>query len=301
MIRVGAAPISWGASEVPDWGVNLPWELVLDQMHDAGYAGTELGPPDYLPVETSLLRNALDTRGLALASAFVTIRFSEPEHVEADLAAANRTGRLLVDFGATCMVVADAGNDWRFQRAGAIQSEDGLGDSQWNAMRDALHRLARDAASLGLRLAFHSHAGTFVETRAELDRLAGMTDVGEVGLCLDTGHLAFGGADPVDVAKTYASRITHLHLKDVKSQPLREVRAQHLGFREAVTRGVFCEIGDGEVDFPAVRASLQAAHYDGWLIVEQDVRIPAADSATVVRLQQRANDNRENVRELFGV
>lgn len=299
MIKVGAAPISWGACEVPDWGVVLPWELVLAQMREAGYEGTELGPPDYLPAQPDRLGDALRRFGLALASAFVTIRFSEPAHVEADLRAAEVTAVLLKSLGASGMVVADAGNERRLQIAGDVRPEDGLSDAQWDALASSLHDLASRVAPLGMALAFHSHVGTYVETREELDRLVAVTDPEEVGLCLDTGHLAFGGADPVDVARSYASRIRHVHLKDVKNAPLHEVRAEHSGFREAVSRGVFAELGQGDVDLRAVRDSLQGAGYDGWIVVEQDVRLPSAHGAEAALLD-RAKRNRAAVRELFG-
>jgi len=300
MMKVGAAPISWGACEVPGWGALLPWELVLDQMRDAGYEGTELGPPGYLPVDASLLSTALERRQLAMASAFVALRFSEPAHIEEDLRLAESTGALLSALGATTMIVADAGNEDRLMLAGDVGSSGGLSDAQWIAMAATLKHVAAVARKQGLRLAFHSHAGTYVETREELDRLCAMTNPEDVGLCLDTGHLAFGGADPVDVAHAYASRITYLHLKDVNKQALQRVRAEHAGFREAVTQQVFTIIGEGDVDFDAVRGSLHDAGYAGWLIVEQDARLPRAEGAPE-ELRIRAQRNRDAVRRMFGV
>lgn len=299
-MRVGAAPISWGACEVPGWGVVLPTELVLRQMREAGYEGTELGPPNYLPTGPTELNDALRAHGLALASAFVTIRFGEPEHVEGDLRAAEGTAALLASLGASCMVLADAGNERRLQIAGDVRPEDGLSDGQWDVLARSLHDLASRVAPRGVALTFHSHVGTYVETAEELDRLCSMTPPGDVGLCLDTGHLAFAGADPVEVARAYASRIRHVHVKDVKEAPLREVRAAHLGFREAVSRGVFAELGRGDVDLRAVRDSLLDAGYDGWIVVEQDVRLPSAHGQEAALLE-RAARNRAAVRELFGV
>lgn len=298
MARVGAAPISWGACEIPGWGNVLPWSLVLDQMRDAGYLGSELGPPDYLPADSSKLSAALQSRGLTLAAAFLTLRFSEPEQIAADLTAAEATAALLHDLGADRIVVADAGNERRLMLAGDVTPADGLTDDQWRTLADTLARFADTAAARALHVAFHPHVGSYVETRAEIERLCAMTDPAAIGLCLDTGHLAFGGSDPLEVARTYASRINHVHVKDVVTATLKQVRHEHAGFREAVRRGVFTELGRGDLDLGALRGCLADAAYDGWYIVEQDVRL-AAD-ADLADLLARARRNRDAVRALFG-
>jgi inosose dehydratase len=119
--------------------------------------------------------------------------------------------------------------------------------------------------------AFHHHAGTLVETPAEIDRLCASTDPSLIGLCLDTGHYMYGGGDPVDAVTKYGSRIRHLHLKDVQREVLQSVRDDGVGFLDAVRRGVFCELGEGAVDVPAITQELMSRGYRGWALVEQDV------------------------------
>jgi inosose dehydratase len=156
--------------------------------------------------------------------------------------------------------------------AGRVNEErDGMSNRQWDGAVDILTRIARACNELGLVTAFHHHAGTLVETPAEIERLCASTDPSLIGLCLDTGHYIYGGGDPVDAVMKYRSRIVHLHLKDVQPEVLQAVREGGVDFLDAVRRGVFCELGEGALDVPAIAQGLKACGYKGWALVEQDV------------------------------
>ena len=270
-IKVGNAPVSWGIMEVAGWSNQKPHPELLDEMARAGYAGTELGPYDYFPTEAGQLRQELSARGLELVTAFVPIPLANPEAHEAGFQEAVRTARLLAAAGARLILLADAMDESRIAVAGRVDAErDGMSDAQWEGAAEVLMRTAVACRGLGLATAFHHHAGTFIETPDEIARLCELTPPDLVGLCLDTGHYFYGGGDPAAAVRQYGSRIRHLHLKDVRRPVLEQVREGRVGFLDAVRRGVFCELGEGAIDFPQVIAGLTAQGYSGWAIVEQD-------------------------------
>jgi inosose dehydratase len=269
-MRIATAPVSWGIFEIEGFGAQRPYFEVLEEMSRAGYEGTELGPYGYLPTDPQLLRRELAERHLELVTAFVPISLSEPEHFERGLSDVLRVADLLRALDVRLLVLADALSPRRMAIAGRVTPEDGLTESQWEAAAAFLHRAASACRARGLRIAFHHHAGTFVETPWEVERLLAMTDPEEIGLCLDTGHLVYGGGDPIRAVRTYGPRIWHVHAKDVNPKILDRVRREPLTFPEAVQEGVFCPLGDGVVDFPTLIRELRAQGYQGWIVVEQD-------------------------------
>ncbi|MBZ5582922.1 MAG: sugar phosphate isomerase/epimerase [Acidobacteriia bacterium] len=265
-IRIATAPVSWGVMEVEGWSGRKGYGEVLDEMAQAGYAGTELGPYGFLPSDPAELERELESRGLALLGAFVPLPLARPERHQQSLLEAMLVARLLADRGAPFLVLADEMNEGRMAVAGSAQT--GMNDAQWNCAVDLLNRASAAAREMGLRPVFHHHAGTYVETPAEVERLLHSTGI---DLCLDTGHYYYGGGDPVACAHVHAGRIGHLHLKDVRPDVLAEVRRRKIPYLEAVRRGVFCELGEGGVDIPGVVRELEAAGFDGWGVFEQDV------------------------------
>jgi inosose dehydratase len=272
-IRIGTAPVSWGIMEVKTaWGRNQTFDSVLDEMVSAGYNGTELGPWGFLPTSPKELMAELSPRKLDLIGAFVPIALAQPELHQAGLESAVTTARLLAECGAPFVVLADAMSERRMGIAGRVLEEkDGLNDRQWAAAAKLLEEVAAEANTLGVRAVFHHHAGTYVETPLEIERLLSSTDPSLLGLCLDTGHYFYGGGDPTEAAKQYAARIWHVHLKDVRGNVLDCARKDKTGFLDAVGRGVFCPLGKGTVDIAGVIGALQARGYNGWVVFEQDV------------------------------
>ena len=297
-IKVGSAPVSWGIMEVEGWGDQTPFGQVLDEIAEAGYEGTELGPYGYLPTEPRRLKAELSARRLQLISAFVPIPLSEPERHETGFQETMKVAELLAASGVRLIVLADAMSQARMAVAGRVdENRDGLTDRQWEAAAKILQRTAAACQERGLQVSFHHHAGTYVETPKEVELLFTLTDPKLVGLCLDTGHYFYGGGDPVDLVRKYGSRICHLHFKDVRSTVLEAVRREGLGFLEAVRRGVFSELGEGAVNLARVIQELQAYGYDGWGVVEQDVD----SSQPNIRPLESARRSRQYLRKVVGI
>jgi inosose dehydratase len=277
-IRIANAPASWGIED-PEDGANPTWPDVLDQVAATGYAGIELGPLGYLPSEASVLTRELERRRLELVAGFVFAPLQARDGIASALETARRTCRLLAEAGAGHLVIIQGFTPERERAAGRPGAARSLTDAEWRTMIDGVHALARLAADEhGLLPCFHPHAGTAVEFEPELERLVADTDPTLVSLCLDTGHCAYAGVDPVAFYKRHAERIAYLHLKDVDRPRLRAVLAGALSFEQAVGEGVFCPLGQGVVDFEALRAALDDHGFEGWAAVEQD-RLPT-DSTT---------------------
>ena len=271
-IKVGNAPVSWGVMEVADWGEQIPYRKVLDEIAEAGYAGTELGPYGYFPTEPNELAAELSARGLQLVASFVPVPLAHPERHDAGYQEAMKVAQLLAQSGARIIVLADEMSEPRMAVSGRVdESSDGMNEQQWDGAAHILGRIAEACRELGLSSVFHHHAGTFVETPKEVERLCQSINPDLLGLCLDTGHYFFGGGDPVDAVRLYGARIRHLHLKDVQLPILEAARRDGIGFLEAVRRGVFCELGAGAVDLNRVIQDMTAGGYSEWAIVEQDV------------------------------
>ena len=279
------APCSYGAFEItvgvlPD----VPEaESVLSAIASAGYEGTELGPPGYLG-DRLTLRKHLDEHELALVGGYIPIRFSESEHWTEDLAVMDATLDLFAAAGGTEAkpVLADGGSAERIRFPGraAADRSIGLDEAGWTRFAEGVAQACDLARRRGFEPTFHHHTATFVEAPWEIERVLELTDV---GLLLDTGHLRLGGGDPTTALREWGSRINHIHIKDVHDEVLAGVIADAADMPEAWRRGVFCELGTGDVDLDSFFAELARSDYSGWLVVEQDM-VPqspqdAADAA----------------------
>ena len=265
MMRLAGAPISWGICEVPDWGHQMRPERVLREMRDAGLRATELGPPGYLPTDREALRELLDAHEIELAAGFVSIVLHLPQ----------LQGSSLRDLTAAADAVAGAGGDVLVVAAaagGGYDRRQTLDRSGWSTLLEGLRRAQEIADARALKLAFHPHVGTVVESATEVTRLLELSDV---GLCLDTGHMVVGGGDPVHVATTAGRRIRHVHLKDVDERLAKLVRSGDLAYSDAVRRSLFRPLGSGCVDVLGLVSQLGAAGYGSWYVLEQDVMLSA--------------------------
>jgi inosose dehydratase len=269
VIRVANAPLSYGAFELTVGRFpNVPGpDELLAQMAAAGYAGTELGPPGYLG-EGDELRRRLERHGLELTGGWCPIRFSEPEAWDEDVAELERTLALFEAAGAhdARPVFGDGGSDAR--RANPGRGEPALDDEGWRRWAEGIRRAADVARARGFEPTLHPHTSTYVESPAEIERALELTDV---GVLVDTGHLLIGGADPIEALRAWGGRIDYVHVKDVHMRVLRGVVDDRADALEAWRRGIFCELGAGDVDLDGFFAALRG--YDGWIVVEQD-RIP---------------------------
>lgn len=274
-IQVANAPCSWGIIENIT-GDRTTYKEVLDEMQATGYTGTELGDWGFMPTDPARLSEELAAHGLKLLGAWVNVYLHDAARHEESIADCVRTGRLLAAVGGENAFVV-LGNDpyidpVRTKYAGRITPEQGMTDAQWDVFADGANRVAAMVrAETGLRTVFHHHVGTWVETPAETARLLEMTDPLLVGLVFDTGHWTFGGGDAVQGLKQHASRIWHVHFKDCSQAIAAQSRANDWDGPTSLGHGVFSELGQGNVDFPAVLKQLRAMQYDDWIVVEQDV------------------------------
>jgi inosose dehydratase len=257
---------------------------ILDEIARIGYEGTQFGSgfPD-----GDQLRHELASRRLRLAEVYVPVPATVDGPRSGALHDALELLRLLHDAGGDVLCVAVDGSRDRDATAGRADSPPTpvFTDAGWTALASLLHDIADAAAAIGHRTVFHPHAGTFVETPAEIDRLLAATDAGRVGICLDVGHDIVGGRDPVEAVRALGERVWHVHLKDVDPSVLDGLRAGAFsGLGHAVREGLFTELGAGVLDLDGVIEALIERDYDGWLMVEQDSCWgPPSESAAIGR------------------
>jgi inosose dehydratase len=276
-MRIANAPCSWGVLEFEENAQQSPgFATVLDEIAGTGYAGTELGDWGFMPTEPRSLQAELDRRRLEMLGAFVPVKLADERAHGPGLETAVRTARLLAASGGSAALIVladDSGTDPnRIARAGRIVKQDSLSPAQWTTFAkgaEAVAAAVRDET--GLRTVFHPHCAGFVETPWEIDELMRRTDPALLGLCYDTGHISFGGGDPLQLLRKYLPRIWHVHFKDFSPDAFARMRAESLDYSGAIRLGIFCELGKGNVDFRAVLEQLRHVDYDGWIVVEQDV------------------------------
>jgi inosose dehydratase len=265
-VRLGISPIGWSNEDMPELGGDTPLETCLAEARLAGFEGIELG--NKFPRDAAVLGPILDRHGLSLISGWYSGRLLD-QSVAEELAAIEAHCSLLVAMGCTVLVYAETSGGIAGDRCRSLSSRPRLDDADWRDFGSRLTELADRLSRRGVRLAYHHHMGTVVESEAEIDRLLAVTG-DSVGLLLDTGHLAFAGADPAAIVRHYGHRINHIHCKDVRRDMLASVRAGDASFLDAVLDGVFTVPGDGCIDFDEVLAALAAADYRGWMVVEAE-------------------------------
>jgi inosose dehydratase len=276
MIKIANAPCSWGVLEFNLDGQAAGFKQVLDEMVETHYAGTELGDWGFMPTDPAGLRKEIHGRGLALLGAFVPVMLKDPAMHTAGVEAAVRTARLLegTQGKSPFIILADDNGKIaaRTQNAGRISPDQGLTEKEWQIFAEGAEKVARAVKQeTGLRTVFHHHCAGYVETPSEIDRLLALTDPQLLGLCLDTGHYRFGGGDPLELLRRQADRIWHVHFKDCHPEVAVKSRAEGWDYFASVRNGIFCELGQGGVDFPAIKAELEKSGYQDWIVVEQDV------------------------------
>jgi inosose dehydratase len=288
--RIAAAPISWGVCEVPGWGWQYDVATVLGQMRELGLVATEFGPEGFLPDRGVDRARVLAEHGLHAVGGFVPVVLHEPRH---DPVPAVRIAlEAFVEAGARTLVLAAAtGRDGYDERP--VLDEDG-----WATLVSNLGELARAAAEVGVTATLHPHVGTMVENAAEVRRV--LDDSG-IGLCLDTGHLLIGGADPVALARDHADRVRHVHLKDVDAGTAAAVRAGRIGYADAVREGLYRPLGQGDVDIAAIVTSLEQAGYDGWYVLEQDTVLAGPPTGVAGEPQDDVRASVAHLRAVAGV
>jgi inosose dehydratase len=272
-IRAASAPINWGIMEHVEFPTNYPFGRVLDEIAKAGYSGTELGPYGFLPTEPAELRRELGKRSLTLCSAFIDVELGNPSAHQAGLADVTRSAKLISAAGARLLILSDRITSERNAVAGRRRDANQLSwnAEEWLEAAAAIREVIVLCKNHGLRVAFHHHAGSHVETPEEIDHLFSLFHADDLGLCLDTGHYVYGGGNVVEFLQQQVSRVWCVHLKDMCEARAQEARREGMNFHAAVRHGIFAPLGKGTVDFPRVISLLRNAQYDGWAVVEADV------------------------------
>ncbi len=301
-LLVGNAPCSWGTLENQDKSQQIPYDRMLDELVETGYTGTELGDWGYMPTHPALLRAELTQRGLVMLGAFVPVALKFPSAHAAGTALAVKTARLLAAVASTpspYLVLSDdnGADPVRTRMAGRVTPEIGLTPTEWKVFAGGAEQLARAVfQETGLRTVFHHHCAGYVETPDEIATLLELTDPQRLGLVFDSGHYYHGaGGDDCDIVAAldrFKDRIWYIHLKDIEPAVAQRARAGQWDYFTALRNGVYCELGKGCVDFPALLQWLSAHDYAGYLLVEQDI-LPGMGTP-----KESARRNREYLRSI---
>jgi len=309
-LSVGNAPCSWGALEFESVnGDRIPFNRMLDELAETGYTGTELGDWGFMPTDASALTAELARRSLVMLGAFVPVAMKNASTHAAGVATAVKTARLLAAVATTpspYLVLADDNGTEpeRTRLAGRIrqgtemsQRGSGLSVAEWKIFAAGADQIARAVyEETGLRTVFHHHCAGYVETPEEIATLLDLTNPELLGMVFDTGHSCYGaGRERCDVVATlerFKERIWYIHLKDCQPQVAQRARAEGWDYFTALRHGVFCELGKGCVDFPALLRWLGKRDYQGYVTVEQDI-LPGMGTP-----KESARRNREYIRSI---
>lgn len=273
-ITIGNAPCSWGVEFAGD-PRNPDWRQVLKENKAAGYTGIELGPVGFMPEDPPQVAEALAEHSQQLIGGVIFRPFHDPEKWDEVLDASVRTCKALTAHSAKMsaqhLVIIDSISPRRAPTAGRADAAEQMSQAEWNAYRDRIAHVAKmSTEEYGLTVGIHAHAAGFMDFEPELERLLNEVDEDILKICFDTGHHSYAGFDPVAFMKRHIGRISYMHFKDIDPVVKADVVAKSTDFYDACGQGIFCKLGQGDVNFPAVRQVLLDAGFEGWCTVEQD-------------------------------
>lgn len=266
-IKLGIAPIGWTNDDLPELGGEIPFEQCIGEMALAGFSGSEVG--NKYPKDPAVLNKAMKIRGLTICNAwFSSFLTTKPyEEVEAEFI---KHRDFLYAVGARVIGASEQGHSIQGQDKPVFDAKPVFTGEAWRRLCEGLNKLGKKAAEKGMKLTYHHHMGTGVQTAGEINRLMENTDPALLGLLYDTGHLVFSGEDHLAVLNTWIQRIGHVHLKDIRPGVLGKAAAEKWSFLKAVKEGVFTVPGDGSIDFTPLFEALKNSGYSGWWVVEAE-------------------------------
>ncbi|MFC4599557.1 myo-inosose-2 dehydratase [Cohnella hongkongensis] len=266
--RLGVHPINWVGEDVKEHGEATTYEQILDDIQALGLTGTEMGRK--FPTDIELLKRELAQRNIQLVSQWKSVLFSDPAYRESELAAFREHAKFLRMMGSRVISTCEVGGSLHFDPRRTPQEREviPLDDAGWASLAEGLNAAGRIAREYELKLTYHHHGGTAIESPEEIDRLLAETDPEAVFLLYDTGHALYGGADPLALLRKHYGRIAYIHLKDVRVPRLEQAREEKADFVTCIRRGVFTVPGDGNIDFRPIICELVARGYDGWALLE---------------------------------
>lgn len=273
--KIGVHPINWVGEDVREHGADTTYETILDDIRKLGLTGTEMGRK--FPQDRAALKRELASHGIQLVSQWKSVLFSDPSYREQELEAYRKHVEFLSDMGSKVISTAEVGGSLHFDPRRTPNEKEvlRLDTEGWHSLAEGLNAAGRIADEYGLKLTYHHHGGTVIESPQEIDRLLELTDPSVVHLLFDTGHAYYGGADPLAVLRKHYDRIAYIHLKDVRQAVLDEARTEEADFVTCIRKGVFTVPGDGQLAFAPIIAELQERGYNGWAMLEGE-QDPAA-------------------------
>lgn len=266
-VKLGIAPIAWTNDDMPDLGAENTFEQCVSEMALAGFTGCEVG--NKYPRDTKVLKKALELRGMQICNAwFSAFLTTKPyEEVEKDFI---EHITFLKEMGAKVVGISEQGHSIQGADKPIFEAKYVMNDEEWDRLCTGINKLGKVVKDMGIKLCFHHHMGTVVQTEAEIDRLMANTDPELFGLLFDCGHLAYCGEDYMSVLNKYADRIRHVHLKDIRPEKVEQVKREHLSFLQGVRLGTFTVPGDGAIDFKPIFDVLEKTGYEGYVLVEAE-------------------------------
>jgi inosose dehydratase len=266
-IKLAIAPIGWTNDDLPELGGEIPFEQCVSEMALAGFAGSEVG--NKYPKDPKRLNQALKLRGLTICNAWFSSFLTTKPYKEVESAFIKHRD-FLYAVGARVIGAAEQGHSIQGQEKPIYEAKPVFTGEEWDRLCEGLNKLGKKAAEKGMKLTYHHHMGTGVQTTEEIDRLMENTDPQFLGLLYDTGHLVFSGEDHIGVLRKWMSRIGHVHLKDMRPAVQKKAKKEKWSFLQAVKAGVFTVPGDGCIDFVPIFQALKKAKYSGWWVVEAE-------------------------------
>jgi inosose dehydratase len=283
---VACGQITW----MLDWSSPPPIDQAMRDIAAAGYDGAPVfGHPGDKPEDIARIFAA---HGLKAAPGYLGANWWDPAESANILEQTREQAELHAALGLDALFVAD--NSFQVKSPRGIERmalashptpADSLSQDQYKIAGETLTRAGEVALAYGVRICFHNHVGTFIETRREIDDLWARVDRSKVFQGPDIGHLAWGGVDTVQFCKDYAADIKALHIKDINRRVMDEGIAKSWHYMETQAHGVFAELGEGFVPYPEIFRVLDGASFEGWLVVETDKTMKASPlvSATISR------------------
>ncbi|MFV0529078.1 MAG: sugar phosphate isomerase/epimerase family protein [Lachnospiraceae bacterium] len=265
-IKVGIAPDSWGVW-FPKHEAQPPFERCLNEMKEAGYAGLELGPWGYFPNTSERLKKELDSRELTLVAATTGGDFLRDASIEEMCRTIDEIAVLLRQFSEAKYIVL-LPNMYTDLQTGEQLMNPILDSAQWEIYCKNVEKAVLHTVALGFTAVFHPHVDSHVQTEEQIEQLLRDTDV---QLCLDTGHHVYGGGEPISFYKKHANRIPYIHIKDCDLAVKKRMDEEQWSFAKAVTEDIMVAPGEGSINLEKLHEALGEMHYDGWVVVEQDL------------------------------
>ena len=292
-VFLGIAPIAWTNDDMPDLGKENSFEQCISEAALAGFQGTEVG--NKYPHDADTLKGYLEVRNLRIASAWFSSFLTTKPYEETEKEFIKHRD-FLHAMGAKVIVVSEQGHSIQGQMETPIfDGKYVMNDEEWKLLTTGLEKLGKLAAEKDMKIVYHHHMGTVVQTTAEIDRLMENTDPGLVSLLFDSGHLVYSGEDELAILKKYIHRIKHVHLKDVRPEIVKRVKEEKLSFLKAVRLGAFTVPGDGCISFQPIFDVLAENHYEGWLLVEAEQDPAVANPFVYAKMA------REYIRKTAGI